>query len=456
MRKLHLIVFIILASLKLTAQEKYPKNEVLSDLEYLRSSLEETHYNLYAFCPKKEFEQNFNRVKASIEKDTLSQLEVISLFQKVISRAHTGHAEINFPAAAYRDFASKGGKVFPLEIAFAGKKVLIRKNFSDNPNLQPGIELLSIDGQSIAAILDKIYPQLSAETVYFKQAKLELWSFPRLYWQVFASRASFKVRVKINGAPRDFDLPAVDLINGYESKRTEIITGKRQLKFYGPTAYLKPGNFGGDLSEFKAFIDSVFVEIQAHQSKHLLVDLRNNQGGDDVFSNYMVSYFADRPFQWTSHFSLKSSQLLKAQTRLHNDTTKAYFQEILARPDGELYNYSFAPYSPQEESKRYKGKVQVLINRQSYSMAAVTAALIQDYHFATLIGEETGDHPSLHASQFNYPLPHTGIIVNVPKGYMIRPNGEESGRGVIPDIMVKDHLLDEKDEILEAALKLLE
>ena len=95
----------------------------------------------------------------------------------------------------------------------------------------------------------------------------------------------------------------------------------------------------------------------------------------------------------------------------------------------------------------------MLVNRQSHSQSAVTAAQIQDYGFGTIVGEETGDYPSLYASIFQYALPNSGIPVNVSKGYMVRVNGSTEEQGVIPDIFIKDHLLDENDEILKGLLK---
>ena len=95
----------------------------------------------------------------------------------------------------------------------------------------------------------------------------------------------------------------------------------------------------------------------------------------------------------------------------------------------------------------------MLSNRQSHSQSAVTAAQIQDYGFGIIVGEETGDYPSLYASQFQYTLPTTGIPVKVSKGRIVRVNGSAEEEGVIPDIFIKDYLLDEKDEILEGLLK---
>ena len=89
-------------------------------------------------------------------------------------------------------------------------------------------------------------------------------------------------------------------------------------------------------------------------------------------------------------------------------------------------------------------------------MAAVTAAQIQDYGWATMVGEETGDYPSLYASQYGYRLPNTGIEVRVAKGYIVRINGSKKEEGVIPDVLIRDHLLDEEDEVLQGLLERLD
>jgi C-terminal processing protease CtpA/Prc len=152
---------------------------------------------------------------------------------------------------------------------------------------------------------------------------------------------------------------------------------------------------------------------------------------------------------------MKTSAILKAQVHQRDDTTSAYWQKILREPVGTVYNYQFEDYQPQPKEQRFHGDVYVLINRQSHSQSAVTAAQIQDYGFGTLVGEETGEYPSLYASGLGYTLPNTGIPVNVSKAYMLRVNGRKAERGVMPDIFIKDHLLDEEDEVLQSLLERL-
>jgi len=439
-----------------SAQETFTKDQILSDMAYLKSTMEEAHYNLYAYTPKKEFDRNYEEIKQSVRKDSFNLLEATSLLQRIISKANNGHTEIGFPGQSYGTYAYAGGTIFPLEITFEDGKGWIRKNWSGNDSIKVGLEILAINGQSMEQILAKIYPQLSAERPYFKNAKIELYSLPRLYWQVYGQIDSFTVELVCEGKPTKFTLKAVDVIDGYEMKRNEVIDSKMQLKFMGESAYLNPGGFGGDEAKYQQFIDSCFTQIKAQKSKNLIIDLRNNPGGNDSFSDYLVSYFADRPFTWHSHFSLKTSKVLKEHTRKHFDTTKTYFREILAHENGTTYEPELDYYQPQPKAKRFMGKVYVLVNRQSHSQSTVTAAQIQDYGFGTLVGEETGEFPTLYASQFQFQLPNTGITVNLSKGYSIRVNGSTKAEGVVPDICIKDHLLDEQDEILNGLLAQLQ
>ncbi|PTX43471.1 peptidase S41-like protein [Christiangramia gaetbulicola] len=430
----------------------FSRNEVREDLEILKDLLEKSHYNLYAYTSKEEFDSNFEEIARSLKKDSITLKEAVGTFQKVISKANVGHAEIDFPAISYIAFAQQGGKIFPLEIALEDSKAYIRKNYSNNPELKIGSEILEVNGKKIEDILELIYPHISAERPYLKKAKIEFWSFPRLYWQIFGEQAEFSITAKEQNQIKEYDIQSVSAIEDYEYKRKDILSSDREFKFYGKNAYLNPGNFSGDEMDYRKFIDSAFSVINEKAPENLIVDLRNNAGGDNSFSDYLISYFADKPFQWNSKFSLKTSEYLKENTRSGNDTTNAYSQKILGHQNGEVFPYHFEETQPQESGKRFKGNVFTLINRQTYSQAAVAASVIQDYQFGTIAGEESGDYPSLYASIFTVELPNTKIPVKIPKGYMVRVNKSEKQEGVIPEIPIKDHLLDERDEILDTLL----
>ena len=452
-RKFFLVFITGLLSLQISAQQ-FSKEDVLFDLEYLKSSLEETHFDLYAYTSKEDFEKNYSEVKNQIQNDSLSLLEITNHFQKVISKANNAHTRIVFPVQPYIAYAESGGTVFPLEVAIENGKALVRKNWSTNTTISIGAELKTINGMPINEVFKKIYPQISAERLYFKHAQLEGFTLPRFYWQVFGQQEVFEVEIVQKGNRSTQKLQAIKAMEEYEMKRDDILKYDRDLKYLSNSAvYLRPGEFGGDEDKYRQFIDSAFVDINAKKPKNLIIDLRNHSGGDDSFGDYLVSYIADKPFKWASKFQLKSSSILKEDVRQTKDTTETYWKSILEHKNGEIYDYDFDFYKPQPRVKRYQGDVYVLVNRQSYSQSTVTASQIQDYGFGQIVGEETAEYPNLLASIFAYNLPKTGINVDISKGKIQRISGIDNNKGVIPDILIKDHLLDENDEILDGLLK---
>ncbi len=457
MKLLYLLLLLFFSTIQSFGQlsSKFSQTAVEEDLKYLRQSLKETHHNLYAYTSEQEFDSVYLSLKSSLDRDSFSLLETISTYQRLISIVNNGHTEIDFPGQSYGGYAYEGGTLFPLEIAFENNKPLVRKNWSAAKSIAVGSEVLSINGMGMNDILSRIYPQISAERRYFKNAKIEMYSFPRYYWQVFGKQDNFEVKIRANGSIKTYSIKAINLIEGYETKRDEVLNAQMELKFFKNSAYLNPGSFSGDEQKYQHFIDSAFTDIKKNNCKTLIIDLRNNAGGDNTFSDYLVSYFANKPFNWNSKFTLKTSELLKNHARQYSDTTDTYWQKILTHENGEIYDFEFDTYQPQAKQKRFNGKIYVLINRQSHSQSVVTAAQIKDYKLGTLVGEETGDYPSLYASQFQYSLPNTGIPVKVAKGYIVRVNGSTEARRLVPDIFIKDYLLDEKDEILNGLLEIL-
>ncbi|GAA4371813.1 S41 family peptidase [Hymenobacter koreensis] len=460
-RILLLILACITSPFLCLAQEKpaFSAADIKSDLAYCYETIAKAHYNLYAYTSKRKFDKTYAALKQSITQDSVGLLETTRIFQKLTAIANTGHCEVDFPAGSYIAYAQQGGTVFPLELALEDGVAYVRKNFSSNAALKPGTQIISIDQIPVGKILARIHPYLSAERVYFKNTKLELYSFPRLYWSLLGAKPSFTVQLKdARGEMISHEITAIPVME-YETRRGgEILSSERAFKYLNDVGYLNPGPFGSALPDgearFKRFIDSVFTDLQAQKTSTLLIDLRNNPGGHNAYSDYLIAYFADKPFRWHSAFQLKSSAVLKEQSRPQNtaEVTDDYTKAILSHADGEVYAYSFPLQQPAPAPKRFTGKVLVLINRQSYSMAAVSAALIQDYGFGKIVGEETGDVPTMYGSQFSFVLPRTKLVVKVPKGYFVRPNGSTKLAGVQPDYPVRDHLLDEEDEVLTYVL----
>jgi len=90
----------------------------------------------------------------------------------------------------------------------------------------------------------------------------------------------------------------------------------------------------------------------------------------------------------------------------------------------------------------------VLVDRHSFSNATSVAALVQDYSFGTVLGEETADVASNYASVLYFDLPKTGITVTFPKSHFVRPNGRDDVSGVTPNVPLRRAPIGVADDVV--------
>ena len=276
--------------------------QVLSDFDMLYQSLIDTHYDPYAYISESQFHSHYEAIRKTLSAPSYSMLDTITYYQQLVASLNNGHTEVDFPVAPYLEYAESGGTVFPLDLAFQNGKALVRANYSNDHSISLGTELLSINGQSIEEILNHIHRQISAERVYFKNAKLEVLSFPRYYWYTFGGHDRFSIVVRSGNAKTQHTIDAISVFEGFEERKDEILSAQQTLRFYDVAAYLNPGHFSGNEQQYQNFIDDAFAKITSQNVQNLIIDLRNNSGGNDSFSDYLVSYIADKPFSWNSSF----------------------------------------------------------------------------------------------------------------------------------------------------------
>ena len=185
-------------------------------------------------------------------------------------------------------------------------------------------------------------------------------------------------------------------------------------------------------------------------------------GGDAAFSDPIAAWFAGEPFRFASELYVRSSPEAEAANaaRLDPDDTDSvnaiYAEKFAETPYGEVFEVEFPEVQPREE-QQFEGNVYVLVDRHSYSNAVTFAAMVQDYGFGTIIGEETADLATTYGAMESFTLPNSGVSVGFPKAYIIRPNGDVTVRGVVPDIAIPAPIvLGEGDVVLDAALALVE
>ena len=456
--------------------KKYSVQEVEDDLEYLYETLEKSNYDLFARVKKEEMDKAYLAIKNSIS-DSLTFLETYRLFQPFVAMAGMSHCNISKPWYDYMiTYLEQGGTVFPLSLHFSQEKIYVKENFSGNTSISKTDEILSINEVPMDQYMSKFHESMSGPSDYFKESIIEAYSFPRLNWIFYGECKAYKLKIKKSTGEELNVVLAAIACKDFEAQLEKLSEEDKQedREFYminDTLAYLRPGKFSNangngdvqeqntwDKSEFCQFIDSAFLEFNSKGSKNLILDLRDNLGGDNAFSDYLIAYFATKPFRISSSFSKKTSQVTKDFWKdVNSPEAMEQKEQIMSLENGSYFEVNITDVDPHTtESKRFEGKVYVLVNRYSYSNAAYTAAIIQDYKFGEIIGEETAEEVSTYVPMHTFKLPHTKNTVSYPTGFAVRPSGDASLRGVVPDHIVYDDLFTDNDEVLEYTLKLIE
>lgn len=455
-----------------------PADTVRADFDDLYAGLQDAHFDLYVRRSREDYDARFQAMRAGFD-TPLTPMQARVAFQRFVAYGNVAHANIDPPMAAWERFRDAGGKAFPLYVRVDDGQAYILGGIGALEGIERGDRLESVDDTPALAWLQSLRALVSADNDYLAWAQMES-RLPLLAWLELGEVADFQITVtKPDGRRLNRKLPARDRSAAQAAMTDtpahfELDWDTREARILDDgIAYLRPGPFYDNRPEaehpwdptaFKRFIDNAFENFIAHGATRLLIDLRDNAGGDNSFSDHMIAWFADAPFRFTDAFEIKVSRATVAsnQARLDaqgDDPDSASAQLAAAfkgKPDGSIVRYPIPIVAPRP-APRFNGQVYLLVNRHSYSNTVSVAAIVQDKGFGRVLGEETADLASTYGALEHFTLPRTGIEVGYPKARILRPNGDPSPRGVIPDIAIDTPIVGTADDVVLArAIELIE
>ncbi len=448
----------------------FSSEQIRADFTFMYESLQAADVDLFAFTPRNEFETRFQEMRKRFVKP-MTRFDVEMSFQPFVALAHQAHARIESDYAGYRAYRSTGGSGFPLEIAVVNDQLIVTKNSSGITEILPGDRITAINGEQMISLLPRLIEHVSTETRDFAYVQLEVY-MPLLIWLELGPADSYAVSVDHtigSSGIYEISVPADEEQDSGEEGKRFSLEGRRAEMLTETVAYLRPGPFYNtdpgidslDNTEFVAFVDAAFEDFIENQATHLILDFRDNPGGNNSFSDSVIAWFADRPFRFSSNFKVRVSPQSTAANQARLDANPGssepvshlYSDLYASTENGKTVLFPIPEVNPRPTS-RYDGQVYVLVNRYSFSNAVSAAALIQDYGFGVIMGEQTVDMATTYGAMERFTLPNTGIVVSYPKALIVRPNGNESIHPLSPDVALPSpKVRGAMDIMLEAALK---
>lgn len=435
--------------------EKHPVSNLLEAFSIMRKGLEQAHPGLYDYTPKEKMDSLFTVTRQKINKPMTSEE-----FRRLITPIVTSIRDVH--TAIYPKTYSNKATIKPEVLIGVVNGVLQFIQPWKGKQINTGTRIVAINGQPAGKVIQFLRTQYYRKDGYNElavEAEL-LYNFWNIYFKAYNPSASSLLKLTLeNGQVYSFKYFSV---NTTKSNDDDLRSISIQMIKHN-IGYIDINSFVLNQVEedsVQHFIQSLVV----NKVNNLIVDVRNNTGGNMDVLNKLTSYFINKPYRRNCFREVKSNTTYPVfrftDNYSANDVLFGDFQNTVKKDVyRQIDSLMIVP-----SSTHFGGNLYVLTDEFSVSAASEFAAILAEQGIGTIIGRETGScYYQMNAEKFAYfRLGDTGLELMVP---LIKIVAREAihpripyGHGVIPDIVVPlslEEFTQPKDVILEHSLELI-
>lgn len=449
------------------AESVVPAAALAGDLVILRRAFEALHPGLLRYNTRAELAAHFAALAAELGRDR-PLTEAFLALSRFTAQLRCGHSYPSF----YNQSEAIAAALFqaprlPVLFRWIDGAMVITRSLRGDPRLPRGTVIERIDGHASGAILAALLPLVRADghndgkrvSLLNVGGSERFESFDIYYPMVFPWRGS-DVRLDVRRPDGTRETVAAPLLSF--SEREAAVPPPPESDPAAPlwtfrwlderTGYLKMPTWVAYKTKWpwERELHATMGQLAARRARSLIVDLRGNEGGNDV-GDVIVAHLVARPLALAAYERRVRYRTVPEDLRRHLDTWDPSFfdwgrdAEPLAdgwfrlRSEGGATARVIEPVGP-----RFRGEVYVLIDADNSSATFQFAELVQREHLATLIGEPTGGSlRGINGGAFFFlRLPGSGLEVDLPLIGSFPPGSAADlarvpDRGVMPDWLVR-------------------
>lgn len=395
--------------------------QVKADLSQWQAFLERTHPQLSYTV--KDVDGFYDRIE-KMKNETTTPISVLEFWRRVSvfnSELNDGHTVINLPklTTLANQHVKNGGGLFPFRVVFEQDKLFIKSKLNGDASQYRKSEITRIHGRPTSEFIAPLLERTNGDSHVFRQALLQR-RFAQYVWLYYGNITTFNMMLKKFGEEE---------YKTFKASQTELQTERsfdEQFKFElldkeNALLTINTFNWGAAYMDVVDFLHDSFASLAKHNIQHLIIDIRENGGGDDgIWIDGILPYLADKTWRTGSNFKAKV-----LEGRADEGETVG---EVVS---GEN---RFRDADPSVE--KFKGEVSVLISNFTYSSSILFANVIQDHEFGQLVGEKTGGKSGQTGGTQATALEHSKLRVVSPFFYLERPKGGDNHNPITPDVAI--------------------
>lgn len=403
--------------------------------------------------------------------------------QKIIGKLNDGHSML-IPNLDYNS-------IYPFAIAPVGDGFILQAaDRKDEASL--GKKVMRINGADINDVLESFRPMMSCENEYFFKGMAgtliqfaSIWEDTRYEKDdgTLTLLLEDNTEITLKAVPKNsLDIvwlipedngtgifrkskqlfsyriyPEMDLCYMEFNACSDRNTMRSQIYSQGLQHKLSEKEIENRLAQiprFDEFAEKMFRELEEKNIGTLVIDVRENAGGNSVIGDILLSWLIPADSMKTYTSSIRFSSLWKDNyPKLSNEYEEAFAKAGIPMVMGNLYDSGWISsiiakdtatengkenlFRMNESDSVYKGRVFILQGNRTYSSAGMFVTTAHDNGVGTVIGEHSTYRPSNYGDILSWKLPNTGT-----RGYMShkifhRPDiSRDSDTDLTPDILI--------------------
>lgn len=479
---------------QVVASPTLKSTDLIADAAILRSAYEQLHPGLYRYNSKAEMDADFAKLNLQLNHDQTLQDAFLAL-SEFAAKVRCGHTQANpfNQKKSLIDTLFRSSTRLPFYFDWLDRRMIVTRDFTPGHTLPPGTEVLSIDGVPASKILTRLLSIARADGANDSKRVAQLavhgdseYETFDLYYPMFyrLKNSTFALQVRKPDTPNARQLAVKPLtfderIAPIKEREAQRKGGGEDVLFewkYLPdgSAYLRMPTWALYNSKWnwKSWLNDHLNEAAGRRSPALILDLRGNEGGDDV-GHEILPHLIDAPISLSSMRRLVRYRKVPDDLVPYLDTWDKSFRDWgksavelpapwptsptevsylkLARYDDDASGDIMKP-----AGEYFQGKVIVLIDASNSSATFQFAQNMQTHRLGLLIGQPTGgSQRGINGGAFFFlRLPHSGIEMDLPLIGTFPPSPAPDA-GITPDLSVATTAADlasGRDAVLAAAV----
>lgn len=447
--------------------------QLKEDFEVLKKTLVAIHPGVYRYNTPESLDREFAKTEAKLN-GPLSENEAFLIFSQLTETIKCGHTYLNpyNQNSVVRERIFNGKSYLPFYFRIIDGKIIVTENASPN-SLSMGSEITKINGISVKDIISKLLTVTKGDgnsTVEHRINSLELTRFEAeryalfdMYFPLFFPLKSEKFSIEA------FDFASKKKITFEVPALTKDERKEEMMKNYGKspsyddgwkieiqdnsTGYLKMSNsitWRLKKIKFKEFLAAAFSELRAKKIKNLIIDVRENGGGDMdpgfEISRYLAKeklppYAESRRLVRNVSANPDLSKYLSTyDVTIMNGVKNGVPTDQYRKFDANYFEITGREDYPTVEpyANRFPGRTFIIADSSNASATFQFLDYIQQNQLATIVGQTTGGNKQgINGGNYLFlSLPNSKAEFDIPLYFQsaLRPRKDQS---VVPEIVVK-------------------